>query len=61
MGDDETGDGERRERGTHVPDQALVAHRHALEVTLRDEGDLAAESLRVPTVERLAVDQHAAA
>ena len=78
---------------THVPDQALVAHRHAFvvmsdlgelrahahelhidlvvetrdvlgeralqeAVILRDEDNLAAESLRVPTVERLAVDQH---
>ena len=84
------------ERRTHVPDQALVAHRHAFNVdsylcqlgahahelhvdlvveagdvlgeralqqavVLRDQGDLAAKTLRVPTVERLAVDQHPAA
>jgi hypothetical protein len=30
-------------------------------VVLGDEGDLAAEALGVPTVERLAVDQHPAA
>ncbi len=101
MGDDETGDGERREGGVHrllslhvevrsslVEDQdpgpAIERPReqHPLllatgerrtprcsrrartlqeTVILRDEGDLAAQSLRVPTVERLAVDQHAAA
>jgi hypothetical protein len=72
------------ERRTHVPDQALVAHRHARRfgagaheskmdlfveprdvlgertlqqaVILRDEGDLAAQALRVPAGERLAVD-----
>jgi hypothetical protein len=76
---------------THVPDQALVAHRHAFDVgfdlgevgadahelhvgllieardvlgdgalqqavVLSDEGDLAAQGLRVPAAERLAVD-----
>jgi len=30
-------------------------------VTLRDEGDLPAQTLRVPTVERLAVDEYPAA
>ena len=27
------------ERRTHVTDQALVAHRHAFDVALRDEGE----------------------
>ena len=56
VGDDETGDGKLRERQTHVPDQALVAHRHAFEVTLRDEGDLAPEALGVPVGQGLPVD-----
>ena len=36
------------ERRTHVPDQALVAHRHAFDVILRDEGDLATEASGAP-------------
>ena len=49
--------------GRHVPDQALVAHRHAFDVIalqqaviLRDEGDLASEALGVPAGLGLAVD-----
>ena len=51
------------ERRTHVPDQALVAHRHAFDVKalqqaviLGDEGDLASEALGVPAGQGLAVD-----
>ena len=38
-----------------------MAHRHAFDVVLRSEGKLAAQTLRVPTVGRLPVDQHVAA